>query len=200
MHERKAVPRVGLTSERVVRAGADLADEIGLDAVTLSALARGFDVKTASLYSHVSGSASLREGIAAVALGELADLAAAALAGRSGKDALAAFATTYRDYARAHPGRYAATRIPLPASSPALEAGRRHAELTRSILRGYAIEDADAVHAVRLLGSVFHGFADLELSGGFDHSAPSADESWARILDVLDATLRQWPAASVTPE
>ena len=192
------MPRAGLTTERVVRAAADLADEDGLDAVTLSAVARGFDVKVASLYSHVAGSSDLREGIAALALTDLADLAAESLAGRSGKDALVAFATTYRNYARAHPGRYAATRTPLAADSPAVEAGRRHAALTRSILRGYALDETDTVHAVRLLGSVFHGFADLELSGGFDHSSPSGAESWARILDVLDATLRHWPAATVT--
>lgn len=189
------MPRAGLTTDRVVRAGADLADEAGLDAVTLSAVARGFDVKVASLYSHVAGSADLREGIARLALDELADLASDALAGRSGRDALVAFATTYRDYAREHPGRYAATRTPIPADSPAVEAGRRHAALTRSILRGYDLDETASVHAVRLLGSVFHGFADLELSGSFDHSAPPADESWVAILDALDATLRQWPVS-----
>jgi AcrR family transcriptional regulator len=187
------VPRAGLTTDRVIRAGADLADEAGLDAVTLSAVARGFDVKVASLYSHVAGSADLREGIAGLALDELADLAAASLAGRSGKEALVAFATTYRDYARQHPGRYAATRTPLSADSPAIAAGRRHAELTRSILRGYELDRTTTVHAVRLLGSVFHGFADLELSGGFAHSRPSASQSWVAILDALDATLRSWP-------
>jgi AcrR family transcriptional regulator len=189
------VPRAGLTTDRVVRAGADLADEAGLDAVTLSAVARGFDVKVASLYSHVAGSADLREGIARLALDELADLASDALAGRSGRDALVAFATTYRDYAREHPGRYAATRIPLPAGSPAVAAGRRHAALTRSILRGYDLDETASVHAVRLLGSVFHGFADLELSGSFDHSAPPAGDSWLAILDALDTTLRQWPVS-----
>lgn len=187
------MPRAGLTPELVIRAGADLADRDGLDAATLSAVARGFDVRVASLYSHVAGSTDLREGIAHLALEELADLAAEALAGRSGRDALVAFATTYRDYAREHPGRYAATRIPLSPDSPAIAAGRRHAALTRSILRGYDLDEAASVHAVRLLGSVFHGFADLELSGSFAHSPPPPDESWIAILEALDATLRQWP-------
>ncbi|MFC6344117.1 TetR-like C-terminal domain-containing protein, partial [Nocardioides hankookensis] len=88
----------------------------------------------------------------------------------------------------------AATRIPLAADSPAVESGRRHAALTRSILRGYDLDETTSVHAVRLLGSVFHGFADLEQSGGFAHSQPPADESWGAILDALDATLRSWPA------
>lgn len=42
--------RAGLTPERLTRAGAELADEVGFDQVTVSALARRFDVKVASLY------------------------------------------------------------------------------------------------------------------------------------------------------
>nr|WP_174552575.1 TetR-like C-terminal domain-containing protein [Nocardia speluncae] len=46
---------------------------------------------------------------------------------------------------------------------------------------------------MRLLGSVFHGYPALELSGGFDHSEPSAAASWSRLLEVLDFTLTNWP-------
>lgn len=187
------MPRAGLTTERVVRAGADLADEIGFEAVTVAAVARLFDVRTASLYSHVAGTADLRERIARLALGELADRAAEALAGRSGTDALVAFADVYRDFARRHPGRYAATRLPLGPDSPAVEAGRRHAALTRAVLRGYDLGETDQVHAVRLLGSVLHGFTSLELSGSFAHSEPASEESWRVAIEALDGVLRQWP-------
>src|SRR3712207_9412757 len=95
--------RAGLTVDRLTRAGAELADEVGFEHVTVSALARRFDVKVASLYSHVRSSHDLRTRIALLALDELADVAAAALAGRSGKDALVAFADAYRGYAREHP-------------------------------------------------------------------------------------------------
>ena len=74
--------RAGLSTDRVVRAGADLADEVGFDDVTVSALARRLGVRVASLYSHVGGSDDLRTRIALLALDELADLASAALAGR----------------------------------------------------------------------------------------------------------------------
>ena len=103
--------RAGLTTERLTRAGAELADEVGFDQVTVSALARRFDVKVASLYSHLKNSQDLKTRIALFALEELADRVAAALAGRAGKDALAAFADAYRDYAREHPGRYAAAQL-----------------------------------------------------------------------------------------
>src|SRR5688500_7640027 len=102
--------RVGLTGERLARAGAELADEAGFEQVTVSALARRFGVQVASLYSHVRNSDDLKTRIATIALTELADQAAAAVAGRAGKDALTALANTYRTYAHHHPGRYTASR------------------------------------------------------------------------------------------
>ena len=105
------MPRAGLTTERVVVAAADLADEIGFEKVSLSALARRFGVKDASLYSHVKNLQDLRTRLAFLAGGEMIDAIAAAVAGRAGKDALTAFAGAYREYALRHPGRYAATQI-----------------------------------------------------------------------------------------
>lgn len=187
--------RVGLTTQRLVQAGAELADEAGFDRVTVSALARRFDVKVASLYSHVKSSHDLLTRIALLALEELAELVAAALAGRAGKDALTAYANVYRDYAREHPGRYAATQIRLDAETAAASAGGRHAEMARAILRGYDLPESEHTAAVRLLGSVVHGYVSLEAGGGFSHSAPDTEQTWCRVLDALDALLRNWPAA-----
>ncbi|MFG2377797.1 TetR/AcrR family transcriptional regulator [Streptomyces sp. NPDC048504] len=182
--------RAGLTPERLTLAGAELADEVGFDQVTVSALARRFDVKVASLYSHLKNSQELKTRIALFALEELADRVSDAVAGRAGKDALTAFADAYRDYAREHPGRYAAARLRLDPETAAASAGVRHSQMTRAILRGYDLAEPDQTHAVRMLGGVFHGYVSLELAGGFDHSAPDARESWAWIVDSLDALLR----------
>ncbi len=185
--------RAGLTAERLVQAAAELADEKGFDQVTVSALARRFDVKVASLYWHLDSSDGLKTRIALLALEEMADRAASAMAGRSGKDALTALANVYRDYAREHPGRYAAAQYRLDPQTAAASAGVRHAEFTRSILRGYDLTEQDQTHAVRLLGSFFNGFVSLESSGGFDHSSPDSQQTWERLLDALDALLRNWP-------
>lgn len=191
--------RAGLTPERLTEAGAELADEVGFEQVTVSALARRFDVRVASLYSHVRNSQDLKTRIALLALTELADRAAEALAGRAGKDALTALANVYRDYAREHPGRYAAAQLRLDPRTAAASAGVRHAQMTRALLRGYDLTEPDQTHAVRLLGSVFHGYVSLELGGGFSHSAPDTDATWARVLDALDTLLRNWPAPPTDP-
>lgn len=187
-----AVGRPGLNRQRLVAAGAELADESGFDAVTVSELARRCGVKPASLYSHVRSSEDLRTQIALLALEELADRGSEALAGRAGKEALVALANVYRDYATEHPGRYDATRHRLDPDTAAASAGPRHTELSRAVLRGYDLDEADQVHAVRLLGSVFHGFVSLELAGSFSHSQPPSEVSWTRSLDALDLLLRSW--------
>lgn len=77
----------------------------------------------------------------------------------------------------------------------ASDAARRHAEMTRAILRGYRLSEPDETDAVRMMHGTFHGFVSLELSGGFRHTARPAEASWARALDALDAVLRNWPVA-----
>lgn len=185
--------RAGLTAGRVVAAAADLADEVGFEHVTLSALARRFGVKDASLYSHVRNLRDLRTRVAFLAGGELIDKIAVAVAGRAGRDALTAFAGAYRAYALEHPGRYAATQIridqALIADSPAL---RRTAEITYGMLRAYGLAEPDLTDAVRLLRSTFHGYCALESTGGF--GAPrDVQRSWERVVDALHVALTHWP-------
>ncbi|MGY4858679.1 TetR-like C-terminal domain-containing protein [Cryobacterium sp. AP23] len=191
--------RPGLTEARLVAAAAALADEAGLAAVTVSALARRFDVRPASVYSHVTGLDALLDATAALALGELADRLAEALPGKSGRDALFVFADTHRDYARAHPGRWQAAQRRVAPEAAAAGAGGRIARAARAIMAGYGLSPDDEVHAVRLLGSAVNGFVALEAGGGFDHSTPPAATSWHRVLDAVDTSLRNWPAAAAHP-
>ncbi|MGC5014482.1 TetR/AcrR family transcriptional regulator [Streptosporangium sp. DT93] len=186
--------RAGLTAERVTRAAAEMADAVGFENLTVSALARSFGVKDASLYSHVRNLQDLRERVALLAAGELADHIAAAVAGRAGKEAMTAFADAYREYALAHPGRYAATQVRLdPAVVAGSAAYARNIELTHAMLRAYRLEEPDLTDAGRLLRSTFHGYVVLEANGGFGHSR-DVRASWERALDALHVLLESWPA------
>jgi AcrR family transcriptional regulator len=191
--------RAGLSAARLTEAAADMADEAGIYAVTLSALARRFGVRDASLYSHVRNLRDLRLRVALLASEELAERIAAAVAGRAGKDALVAFADAYRDYALAHPGRYAAMQLRFDPEETADSAGsRRGVDLTYGMLRGYGLTDPDLTDAARLLRSTFHGYVHLELGGGFDHPR-EVRASWSRSLDALHALLERWPTQDDAP-
>ncbi|CAM5586157.1 Transcriptional regulator OS=Streptomyces glaucescens OX=1907 GN=SGLAU_26450 PE=4 SV=1 [Streptomyces glaucescens] len=187
------MPRAGLTADRLVTAAVELADEAGFDNVTLSALARRFGVEGREPVLARPEPSDLRTRMALRAGGELIDRIAAAVAGRAGKDALAAFAGAYRAYALEHPGRYAATQIRIDnlsvADSPAL---RRTAEITYGMLRAYGLDEPDLTDAVRLLRATFHGYCVVKAGSGF--GAPrDVQPSWNRAVDALHTALTHWP-------
>jgi AcrR family transcriptional regulator len=192
------VPRAGLSAAAVVRAAADLADDDGLEALTLARIAASVGVRTPSLYNHVGGLDDVRRRIALVGLGELGDALRDAAVGRAGDDALTAMAHAYRAYARAHPGRYAATqRAPATATADAdlTDAARGAVDVLLAILRGYGLEGDDAIHAARGVRSALHGFVALETGGGFGIPV-DLDESYDRMIAALARGVREGAAAT----
>jgi hypothetical protein len=131
----------------------------------------------------------MRREIQLLALHELGTALAGAAAGRAGLDALRAVSTAYRQYARSHPGRYAATLTAPPADdAPLQDAAGRVLSTIEAVLTGYGVEASDAVHAVRALRALLHGFVAIESSGGFA-LAEDVDESFDRLIDGFDRSL-----------
>jgi AcrR family transcriptional regulator len=179
------VPRAGLSTAAVVGAAAELADAEGLEALTLARLAGSLGVRTPSLYNHVASLDDVRRRVALVALRELGDAMRDATVGRAGDDALTAMAHAYRAYARAHPGRTAATqRAPRAGDDEVATVAARAVDVLLAVLRGYGLEGDDAIHAARAVRSALHGFVALESGGGF--GIPVAlDESFDRMVAAL---------------
>src|SRR5258705_12678434 len=95
------MPRAGLTPERIIWQAATVADEVGLDRLTLAAVAQRCGVSLPGLYKHVSGLDEVRRGIALVGVRELADAVARAAAGVAGAGALRGVSAGYRALAPA---------------------------------------------------------------------------------------------------
>lgn len=185
--------RAKLNRETVLTAAADMADREGFDAITVSALARHLGVQPASLYSHVRDRAAVLDGVHELALGELADRIGAAIAGRSGRQALIGFADAHRDYAREHPGRWAAMERPATRETVRSDAANRLVSLMWAVFRGYELPEPELVHVTRFVGATINGFLALQKVEAFDHRSPEVDVSWARAIDAIDAVLRRWP-------
>ncbi|MEU0316492.1 TetR/AcrR family transcriptional regulator [Nocardioides sp. NPDC006273] len=191
--------RPGLNRTAVIAAAADLADELGFDAVTISVLARHLGVRSPTLYSHISGATDLRTAVTAYVLDELADTTSRAMAGE-GRDLLVAYADAIRDFARRSPGRYDATtrqRVPpgqaresrTDSVGEAITAGRRNADLALTVVRSYGIAETNDTYAVRLMSSLIHGYITLEMAGTFAHREPTSETTWPAVLEDLDRTL-----------
>ena len=190
------MPRAGLNREKIVLAAAEVADENGLGALTLAAVAKRCGVSLPGLYKHIDSLDAVHCDIAVLAVRELTAALALASAGRSGRDALGALATAYRDYAATHPGRATASvRAPAPGDVEHLAAGAAAAGVLSAVLQDYRIEGTDLIDAIRSLRIVLHGCVALEAEGGFG-LPQSVDLTFTRLIDALDSTFRQWGSAA----
>ena len=188
------MPRAGLNRERVVDEATVVADEVGFDRLSLAAVADRTGVRLPSLYKHIESLDGLRRDVAVRALRELADALGPAVADRTAGEALRAMAGAYRDYARTHPGRYAATvRAPLPGDEAHAVAAEAVLQVVNGVLGGYDLEGDDAVDAARTLRAALHGFVVLDASGGFGLPR-DVDRSFDRLVTALDAALTDWPS------
>ena len=185
------MPRAGLSSQDVVAAAAELADETGYQELTMGQVAQRLGIRTPSLYKHVNDLADLRRRVATQAVTELGEAVRDALQGRSGLDALTAMLTTIRAYVTAHPGRYAATtgQQLTGRDDPLVTATSRLLGSIAAMLRGYGIGDTEMDHAIRTLRCTIHGYAALQAADGFQWSA-DPDETFDWMIRFLDRGLR----------
>lgn len=184
------MPRAGLTAERVIAEAAAVADEVGLDRLTLAAVAQRCGVSLPGLYKHVSGLEEVKRGISLLGVRELASVGARAAAGVTGIDALRTISAAYRSYALAYPGRYAASVLaPAPGDEEHIEVATEAFAVIAAALTGYDLADADLIHAVRMWRAVCHGLASLEAAGGFG-LPESVDVTFGYLIDALDDAFR----------
>ena len=186
------MPRAGLSRDRVVAEAAVLADEVGLDTLTLAALAERLGVRQPSLYKHLDSMAGLHRSISLLAKRELAELLTRAAVGRSGADALHAMAHAFRDWARRHPARYqAAQRMPAADDADIEAASLASVQVIADVLAAYDLQGDDAIDAIRGFRSTIHGFVSLEAEGAFALSA-NIDRSFDRLVRGFIAALPNW--------
>jgi AcrR family transcriptional regulator len=160
--------RVGISRDVVVRAAAKIADDAGWDALTLARVAKKLRIRSPSLYNHVVGLEGLRRELKLLVMRDLNAALSRATIGKSRDDAVRSLAAAYRAFVKRHPGTYAATMVAAPKNDPALEAAAGQVvETCLSVLSGYGLNRREGLHAIRAMRSAVHGFAALEIAGGF---------------------------------
>ncbi|MBB6694607.1 WHG domain-containing protein [Cohnella xylanilytica] len=162
------MPRIGLDLPTLLQTATDIADESGLESVTLASVAQKLQIRSPSLYNHVNGLPDLRRHLAFRGLALLKERFERALEGKDGDDAVRAFSQAYLGFAREHPGLYEAVqRAPEPDDDALKQAMGEIVGYAVRALEGYGLRGDPAIHAVRAIRSLLHGFASLERQGGF---------------------------------
>jgi AcrR family transcriptional regulator len=177
--------RPGINKMVVLQAAIELADEMGLEQVTLALIAQKLKIKTPSLYNHVDGMPGIRKDLAIWSLSRMREQLANAAIGVSGEDALMAMGLAYLAFARKHPGLYEATLwAPDRNDAVYVTIAEDVVNLLLRVLEVYPLSKDEALHTVRGLRSIFHGFVSLELKKGFG-LALDHDESYRYILKTF---------------
>jgi AcrR family transcriptional regulator len=189
------VPRAGLNEARVIEEAERLVDEVGLERLTLAALAERLGVRQPSLYKHIEGMDGLQRSLTMRAISEMGEMLARAAVGRERDAAIVAMSNAYRAWAMEHPGRYAAgQRPPVAGDEEELEGRRVFVEVVADVLAGYDLSGDDAIDATRILRASLHGFVTLEAGGGFGLPV-DIDDSFEQLVGVITAGLSNWPSA-----
>jgi AcrR family transcriptional regulator len=181
------VARAALSADAVVDVALRLVDEEGPAALTLAAVASRAGVATPSLYKHVRSLAELRALLSVRIMDGVNARIGGAAVGRSADEAVRALMLSWRDYVREHPHRYGVLdQAPDPLVA---DAGKRLVDIMLGALRGYGLDDSDAIHAARCLRAAVHGFSVLEVENGFQ-LPEKLDESYDLLVHMVVSGLR----------
>lgn len=187
-------PRAGLDKALIVQAAADLVNNEGIEALTLNRLARKLNIQPPSLYNHVEGLPGLMRELALLNAHQLYTAFANAAVGKSGEDALMSMAQAYRGYIKECPGLYTAglraQSSHTSGDSELQKAEEKVVKVAMAVIESFGLSGEDALHAVRGIRSLVHGFATLEVSGGFGLPL-DCDESFSRLVLMMSRGLQQ---------
>lgn len=179
--------RQGLDTAAVLHAASELADDNGFEQVTLAALAKKLNIRTPSLYNHIESLHGLQKLMALHGVQQLYEYMKTGAIGKAGEDALLSIGFQYVAFVRKHPGLYEAImRIPNMQDPKMQEASDRIIDLLLFVLKPYKLSTDDAIHTVRGLRSIVHGFVSVELHNGFNMSY-DRNESLQHILKTYIA-------------
>jgi len=184
-------PKVALEFNTILKAAGEIADEFGMQDVSLANLAKKLGIRPPSLYNHFDGLGGLRKQLAIYGMNGLYEQLAKAAVGISGDEAVLSISQAYLNFARKHPGLYEATLMaPDMDEEEVQQAAARIVELTVNILQYYQLDGDRALHAVRGLRSILHGFSALEQRGGFK-MALHVDESFTMTIQAFLTGIRK---------
>jgi AcrR family transcriptional regulator len=162
------MPRVGLDRNKIVESAIELANKMGIEQVTIAALAKNLGVRPPSLYNHFASLTEIRMQIAREGMQKLEDTLIRSVAGKSGEEALLTFAKQYLDFANQNPGLYEATIQPMSVPDKMVEeTSKNMIDLLVQLLSSFSLHEKEALHLVRGLRSIVHGFSSLHRAGGF---------------------------------
>lgn len=181
----------GLDTETILNAAVELAEEKGLENVSLLQVAEKLGVKSPSLYNHFSGLKELSSNMARLAISRLESTVRDAAVGLSEDEALMSVAIAYRKFAKENSELYKTIlRFPDYSDNGIKEAGHAVVRIIYQVMKPYHLGKEKTIHFVRAFRSALHGFVSLEKAGFFQSAEADVDTSFKLLISRLISTLK----------
>ena len=182
--------RAGLDRDVIVVRAAQIANEIGLENVTLKMIAKEFGVQTPSLYNHIKSLEDLRKQLMLYGWKQMEEKIIRAVCGVSGYDALREICYAFYDYAVANPGVFNSMLWYNKFQNEENEeaTGDLYPVIFK-VMESMNISHEKANHLIRTFRSFLEGFSLLVNNGAFGNPI-SIRESFDLSVDVLLAGVK----------
>ena len=180
------MPRVGLDKDFIVKKAAELANQIGIENISLKLLADNLGVQSPSLYNHIKGIDDLQKEIMLLGWRELEDKVIEAAVCVSGYDALEAICRAFYKYATENKGIFNAmlwyNQFQNDESQKATE---KMFSMIYKIFSTLNISKENSNHLIRTFRGFLEGFALLVNHEAFGNPTSSVEKSFDIALQVL---------------
>ena len=182
--------RMGLDKNAVISRAAQLANDIGLDNITLKALANDLNIQPPSLYYHIGGLEDLKKELMIYGWLQMEDQILEAVAGISGYDAIEVICREFVKYATENPGVFNAMLwYNKFENDKTNNATKKLFSVVFKVFSSLNISQEDSDHLMRTFRSFLEGFALLVNHNAFGNPI-SINDSLDLSLKVLMAGMK----------
>ena len=174
-----------ISDELIIETAARLSNEVGLDNLSLKIIAEELNIKSPSLYNHISSLDEIKERLMLYGWKELGEKVIESAVGIAGYDALKNMCYAFYDYATNNKGVFTAMLwYNKFESEEKNEATTKLFSLLFRVLQPLNISDNNIEHIIRTLRGFLEGFVLLVNNNAFGNPI-SIKESFDLSLEII---------------
>lgn len=179
------MPKNNISEVLIIETSAHIANEIGLDNLSLKIIAEELNIKPPSLYNHISGLDNIKEKLMIYGWKQIENKMIDSAVGVAGYEALKNMCYAFYDYATNNKGVFAAmlwyNKYETQENN---NSTARLFELLFKVMRALDISEDNINHSIRTLRGFLEGFSLLVNNNAFGNPI-SIKESFDLSLEII---------------
>lgn len=180
-----------ITKNAVIQAASDIADERGLNKLSLKAVAEKLNIKTPSLYNHIACLDDLLRAVAHNGMRKMNEKMKQAAIGAVGVTAIKAVSVEYLNYMIEHPGVYETIQwATWHGTDETTAIFDDYLSLLTTLVKSCSFDQSKTNDILNMLTGIIHGYTTLQLKYAFSNPDKVRNDL-CNALDVLLIGIRE---------